>query len=228
MANIKVESNRPLFDGMAITFKAPCECSAVDGLTVAYEGVSQNFVFRDAHGNILTGIGNLFEEGAYVQAILDTVNGHAYLQNADTNSYLESKFWKESDEYPGCYYRITASGVKEWQNPPMVANTGYRTSERFEGKTVYVVRVVVPTLEGAGKVATVNLNFGTIDRVLDISTTYYWNVGTQVFTTYPDPLVDVDGIHATTDYQMGTLMVHSHTDFVKGFTAYCTVKFTLA
>lgn len=137
MANVKVVSERPLFDGMAITFKTPCECSAVEGLTVSYHDAPQSFVFRDAHGNDLTGIGNLFEEGTYVQAILDTVNGYAYLQNADTNGYLEHYLPKESKDYPGCFYRIV-NGQEQWINPPMIPYKCYATTERYNGKVVWV------------------------------------------------------------------------------------------
>lgn len=87
MAYININTDYPIYDGMQITFKAPCDCTEARGLCVN----SQNFVFKDAHGVTLTGIGNLFSEGAYVKVILDAVNGYAYMQNADTNSYLESK-----------------------------------------------------------------------------------------------------------------------------------------
>ena len=89
MANIKIELVCPLYDGMPVTFKAPCDCTEVTGLKVCYGTTSQTFTFRDAHGNDLTGIGNLFAEGAYVKAILDITSSYAYLQNADTNKYLE-------------------------------------------------------------------------------------------------------------------------------------------
>ena len=91
MANIKITAPAPLYDGMAVLFKAPCACTAVEGLAVSYGGVEKVFTFKDAHGNSLTGIGNLFAEGAIVKALLDTVNGFAYLQNADTNAYLEER-----------------------------------------------------------------------------------------------------------------------------------------
>ena len=97
MAKIKIISECPLYDGMPVTFKAPCDCTAVDGLTVAYGTMSQSFGFRDAHGNDLAGIGNLFAEGAYVKVILNTENGYAYIQNADTNKYLEDKFGTKAD-----------------------------------------------------------------------------------------------------------------------------------
>lgn len=96
MANIKITAPCPLYDGMPVSFKAPCDCTAVEGLAVAYGGTERVFAFKDAHGNSLTGIGNLFAEGAIVKALLDTVNGFAYLQNADTNSYIESRWTKKT------------------------------------------------------------------------------------------------------------------------------------
>lgn len=46
----------------------------------------------------------------------------------------------ESEEHPGCYYRMV-DGEQEWLNPPMLPLEGYRTSERFNGKPVYVTSV---------------------------------------------------------------------------------------
>lgn len=100
MANIKLELNHELQDGEVTVFKAPCDCTAVEGIIVYYptlteESVpvmqSKTFSFADTHGNILTGLGNLFAAGAYVSVILNTTDGLAYLQNAATNAYLESK-----------------------------------------------------------------------------------------------------------------------------------------
>lgn len=117
MAKIKVISDRPLLNGMAITFNAPCECNAVDGLTVSYLGESQNFIFRDSHGNDLTGLGNLFSAGAYVRVVLDTTNGYAFIQNADTNAYIENTFIKRTGELiltEGVHYgaELPAAGTK--------------------------------------------------------------------------------------------------------------------
>ena len=46
----------------------------------------------------------------------------------------------ESTEYPGCYYRMV-DGKTEWINPPMVISKEYRTTERHNGKSVYVKSV---------------------------------------------------------------------------------------
>ena len=111
MANIKVISERPLFDGMAITFNAPCKCSEIEGLTVSYSDNSWHGTFRDSHGNDLTGLGNLFEEGAYVRVILDIQNGYAYLQNADTNAYLEGRFTELQKAKAGFIYPLAGEVV---------------------------------------------------------------------------------------------------------------------
>ncbi len=87
MAYIKINTKYPVYDGAPITFRAPCDCTAAEGLSVN----SQNFVFKDAHNVNLKNTGNLFLKDAFVRVILDVTNSVAYLQNADTNSYLESK-----------------------------------------------------------------------------------------------------------------------------------------
>ena len=99
MAVIKLEIDYPIQDGSPITFKAPCDCTAVTGIKVYYPSltdseattVSKTFEFKDCHLNTLTSLGNLFTTGAYVKAILDVTNGYAFVQNSDTNGYLESK-----------------------------------------------------------------------------------------------------------------------------------------
>jgi hypothetical protein len=92
MAKIIINSECEIYNGMPVTFKAPCACNAVDGLKVQGEDWTALFTFKDAHGNDLTGIGNLFDKGAIVKAILDTESGGAFVQNAGTNAYLEGRF----------------------------------------------------------------------------------------------------------------------------------------
>lgn len=105
MAKIKIIIDGPLMDGHNVTFKAPCDCLTVEGLNVYYvkDGAQANklFILKDSHGNNLTGLGNLFSEGAYVHVILDTINGFAYIQNAATNRYIENYFQKKIYGYDG-------------------------------------------------------------------------------------------------------------------------------
>ena len=97
MADIRIDLIEPLYDGMDIKFKAPCDCSQINGLIVYYpkddgSGTdSRQLSFKDAHGNDLTGLGNLFAEGALVKVMVDTSDNSAYIQNAATNGYLEEK-----------------------------------------------------------------------------------------------------------------------------------------
>ena len=92
MAKIRVDVNYGIANGSEVSFTAPCSCSEIDGLKVYHPGGSKDFVFKDAHGNELTGLGNLFAKDSIVKVLLDVAGGFAYIQNADTNAYLEGKF----------------------------------------------------------------------------------------------------------------------------------------
>ena len=100
MAKIKISAKYELYDGMAFTFKAPCDSTAANGLKVCAANVTQTFTFRDAHGNDLANQENLFSAGAYVKVILDTTKAYAYIQNGDTNTYLEHRLNTLTDEMP--------------------------------------------------------------------------------------------------------------------------------
>jgi hypothetical protein len=63
-------------------------------LKVYYPDASQEFVFADAHGNNVGDIDHLFAEDVAVKVILDVTKGMAFVQNADTNAYIERTFIK--------------------------------------------------------------------------------------------------------------------------------------
>lgn len=96
MANVRIDLSYPIVDGQPLTFRAPCDCTSVTGIKVYYPNgettESKEFTLKDAHCNDLTEIGDLFASGAYVKVIVDTTNNAAYIQNADTNKYLEGMF----------------------------------------------------------------------------------------------------------------------------------------
>jgi hypothetical protein len=70
-----------LYDGQEITFRAPCGCSAANGLKIC----DKEFTLVDALGNNLLGIEGLFIAGSLVSVRLDVSNLKAYLQNAATH-----------------------------------------------------------------------------------------------------------------------------------------------
>lgn len=94
--NIIVDLNYPIKDGAEVVFRSPVDCSQVTGLIVYYpeSGVtaSKEFAFADAHGNNVGDIDHLFAENVVVKVILDVTTGMAFVQNADTNAYLEGRF----------------------------------------------------------------------------------------------------------------------------------------
>lgn len=93
--NIRVDLNTPIINGTEVVFRSPVDCAAVTGLIVYYKNAgataSKEFAFADAHGNNVGDINHLFAEDAVVKVILDVTKGMAFVQNADTNSYLEEQ-----------------------------------------------------------------------------------------------------------------------------------------
>lgn len=97
MANIRVDVNYKIADGSEVVFRSPVDCSQITGLIVYYPGEDGNtaskvFALSDAHGNNVGDIDHLFAENVVVKVILDVTAGMAFVQNADTNAYLEAKF----------------------------------------------------------------------------------------------------------------------------------------
>ena len=94
--NIRVDLNIPIYDGLEVVFRSPVDCSQITGLIVYYtenkNTYSKVFAFADAHGNNVGDIDHLFAENAVVKVILDVTTSMAFVQNADTNKYLEDRF----------------------------------------------------------------------------------------------------------------------------------------
>lgn len=104
----------PIFDGQPVTFKSPADCSAIDALKIYYpaeDGTETGtvFVFADAHGNNVGNIDHLFGENVLVKVILHTENGMAYVQNADTNAYLEGRFKAMEDAFNAALGEVDAA-----------------------------------------------------------------------------------------------------------------------
>ena len=97
MSNIIVDFNAPIQDGTEVVFRSPVDCSQITGLKVNYSGGSQEFMLADAHGNNVGDIDHLFAGNVVVKVILDVTTGMAFVQNPDTNSYLEYRFGMLAD-----------------------------------------------------------------------------------------------------------------------------------
>ena len=89
--NIRVDLETPIADGTEVVFRSPVDCSQITGLILYYNGESKEFAFADAHGNNVGDIDHLFAENVVVKVILDLRTNMAFVQNADTNAYLEQR-----------------------------------------------------------------------------------------------------------------------------------------
>lgn len=140
MAYVKVDLTEELVDGLLVAIKAPCDCTAVEGFRVYYpkngEKQSKTFTMKDTHGNNLVGVGNLFLAGAYVSMILDTNTNTAYIQNADTNAYLENRIANAKPE-------VVDNLESHDTELPLSANQGRILNENFTGAANALGEVLV-------------------------------------------------------------------------------------
>jgi hypothetical protein len=101
--DIQVTLKHFIEGGSEVKFRAPVDCSEVTRLVVKYktnngDTASKKFAFADANGNDVGEVNNLFAKDSIVKVILDLdskiegVDGAAFIQNADTNAYLEDCF----------------------------------------------------------------------------------------------------------------------------------------
>ena len=125
-------------DGTEIKFKAPISSSTISGIKVTstYGGSSSNrtFSFVDAHGNSTVGV-ELFTSGAVVKIILDTKNNKAYVQNADTNSYLEEKILPDTtltQTGKAADAKATGDAFATLKNSPIVLQRGVHYGKESE------------------------------------------------------------------------------------------------
>lgn len=65
------------------------------------------------------------------------------IDSGDGSDASSSSLFTESSSYPGCFYRTASDGSTEWLNPPMADGVVYRTMDRYRGKVVYAVSLVL-------------------------------------------------------------------------------------
>lgn len=104
----------------------------------------------------------------------------------------------ESEEFPGCYYRMV-DGEREWLNPPMISNTPYRTTERINGIPVYTTLFQstinpggsrTPSLSGATRIIDSSIRVGNYGENADkwgITTSWVTNANGRMECTISLP-----------------------------------------
>lgn len=131
--NIRVDLNTPIKDGTEVVFRSPVDCSQITGLIVYYQEngntASKEFAFADAHGNDVGNIDHLFAENAVVKVILDLDANMAFVQNADTNAYLEGRF-------QNIFEALSASAVECEATGDVIA-VNEASNNRLRGLNIY-------------------------------------------------------------------------------------------
>lgn len=126
--NIRVDLETTIQDGTEVVFRSPVDCSQITGLIVYFKEngntTSQEFALADAHGNNVGDIDHLFAENVVVKVILDVAHSMAFVQNADTNAYLEGRFDSLIDDSTIGKDAWSSKNIVDRLCPPIVAH-GY-------------------------------------------------------------------------------------------------------
>ena len=136
----------------------------------------------------------------------------------------------ESTDYPGCYYRMV-DGVVEWINPPMALGgidadgnpiNEYRTTERYQGKPVYVKLVDFKALPNATAKA---VNFSIENNAQLLECKGFVSGGGVLPYSYPGSSVGTANVF--TNKSSGSFGVIVSTDKdLSGKSAYFILKYT--
>lgn len=93
MSKIKLNLASSPVNGQQISFIAPC--SSTDAECLVIEDIEYSVV--DADNVSVAGVENVWNSGAIVSAILNVDTHTAFIQNANTNTYLEGVMVKNTD-----------------------------------------------------------------------------------------------------------------------------------
>ena len=128
----------------------------------------------------------------------------------------------------GCQmYRHTLDGgvtwIEEWVTPPMDANVGYRTTERWKGKAVYVMLINCETLPSSGSKSVSTTIPGTANIISAAGITVSGGGVSE-----PMPCIEYNGtINCAFFVTAGkNININVFSD-MSAFTGYITVKYTL-
>lgn len=88
MSKIKLILPDSPVTGQQISFIAPCNSDTTTCFTIN----DVDYIICDAAGNNLAGVAGMWVTNAFVSVIVDVDSAKAYIQNANTNKYIEEKF----------------------------------------------------------------------------------------------------------------------------------------
>ena len=183
----------------------------------------------------------------YLKVIASNTGGEmqasAYDPNGDVAqaggipAYVEGLYQKdlgfvEDTTYSGCFYRNITVGnqtEREWLNPPLSADTEYRTTERFLGKPVYIRCKALTSVSESVLRAYLTAENGTVDQIVDVgacaengfkTTGINSNGGTQQFT------IAAHSVENSSQVRVFLTRASGYTTDISTWTGYGWAKYT--
>ena len=127
----------------------------------------------------------------------------------------------ESETYPDCFYRTVGEEI-EWLNPPMLVALEYRTTERYNGKPVYVKRINFGTMPN-NELSSISVVSSKVN-VISISGVANSSSETNAFPVVLNGQIGAYA-YASTSNTATTLSIRATTD-TSAYTAEFIIKYT--
>ena len=123
--NITLPEGSSVCNGKQITFRAPCDCTRVEKLSIN----GQTYDLLNMNNNMVS-TGNVFANGVLVSVMIDTENYKAYIQSSSSaityHATLLSDNWVFDDLSMAYYYQeVDVDGILESDNPIVDIDSEY-------------------------------------------------------------------------------------------------------
>lgn len=179
---------------------------------------------RQRFNNIIDELDEIAKSNEVVQLVteVDGIKHDVETMNDDIDN-LE-KLNVESSQYPGCFYRIV-DGNTEWINPPSMPGFEYMTTERWNGKPVYVKTIYLGALSNKTMIAvTIDAEY---DKVFFVSG-YAFDPENNMSYPFPiilnglTPIAVISGVEG--NGSESNIIINVNED-LSAFSGYITVKY---
>ena len=156
------------------------------------------------------------------------VNVTSRVVSLETSVSKFNALFVQSGQHPGCYYRlvtVTGATENEWINPPNEVGIEYRTTERWNGKPVYVKTIYLGVLSNKTMIAvTIDAEY---DKVFFVSG-YAFDPENNMSHPFPiilnglTPIAVISGVEG--NGSESNIIINVNED-LSAFSGYITVKY---
>ena len=141
--------------------------------------------------------------------------------NADTFNSMQEAIQIESEDYPGCFYRLV-DGKEVWINPPMIPGQWYTTTEQYNGKYVIAEAIEGTLSSSTSDDFVLSMTIGSLVSMTGVVQSTGAQKTADMLPVYPD---GVTSLYCYLTHASRKISV-PHSAAFAGCTVRATIKYT--